>query len=85
MEENLPEGLAVLNLPTAHQRRMRTSNAMERINMELKRRTRVARIFPNEASLLRLTSALLREIDEDWETGKIYLNMQSDNSPKTGK
>lgn len=85
MEENLPEGLAVLNLPTAHQRRMRTSNAMERVNMELKRRTRVARIFPNEASLLRLTSALLREIDEDWETGKIYLNMQSDNSPKTGK
>jgi putative transposase len=85
MEENLPEGLAVLNLPTTHQRRMRTSNAMERVNMELKRRTRVARIFPNEASLLRLTSALLREIDEDWETGKIYLNMQSDNSPKTGK
>jgi transposase-like protein len=85
MEENLPEGLAVLNLPTAHQRRMRTSNAMERVNMELKRRTRVARIFPNEASLLRLTSAVLREIDEDWETGKIYLNMQSDNSPKTGK
>ena len=53
--------------------------------MELKRRTRVARIFPNEASLLRLTSAVLREIDEDWETGKIYLSMQSDNSPKTGK
>jgi putative transposase len=85
MEENLPEGLAVLNLPTAHQRRMRTSNALERVNMEIKRRTRVARIFPNEASLLRLTSALLREIDEDWETGKIYLNMQSDDSPKSGK
>ena len=65
-------------LPTTHQRRMRTSNAIERVNMELKRRTRVARIFSNEASLL-------REIDEDWETGKIYLNMQSDNSPKTGK
>jgi len=57
---------------------MRTSNAIERVNMELKRRTRVARIFSNEASLL-------REIDEDWETGKVYLNMQSDNSPKTGK
>ena len=64
---------------------MRTSNAIERVNMELKRRTRVARIFSNEASLLRLTSALLREIDEDLETGKIYLSMQSDNSPKTGK
>ena len=53
--------------------------------MELKRRTRVARIFPNEASLLRLISALLREIDEDWETGKIYLNMQSEDSLKTVK
>ncbi len=85
MEENLPQGLAVLDLPVAHQRRMRTSNSLERVNMELKRRTRVARIFPNEASLLRLTSALLREIDEDWETGKIYLNMQSDDSPNTEK
>jgi transposase-like protein len=84
MEENLPDGLAVLDLPAAHQRRLRTSNALERVNMEIKRRTRVARIFPNEASLLRLTSALLREINEDWETGKIYLNMQSDDSPKTG-
>ena len=85
MEENLHEGLAVMDLPAAHRRRMRTSNALERVNMELKRRTRVARIFPNEASLLRLISALLREIDEDWETGKIYLNMQSEDSPKTGK
>lgn len=85
MEENLPEGLTVFNLPSAHQRRMRTSNALERVNMELKRRTRVARIFPNEASLLRLVSALLREIDEEWETGKIYLNMQPANPPKTGK
>ena len=54
MEENLPQGLAVFALPAAHQRRMRTSNAMERVNQELKRRTRVAGLFPNEASLLRL-------------------------------
>ena len=46
--------------------------------MELKRRTRVAGIFPNEASLLRLVSARLMEISEDWETGKIYLNMQNE-------
>jgi transposase-like protein len=85
MEENLHEGLAVMDLPAAHRLRMRTSNALERVNMELKRRTRVARIFLNEASLLRLISALLREIDEDWETGKIYLNMQSEDSLKTGK
>ncbi|MBM3851134.1 MAG: IS256 family transposase, partial [Verrucomicrobia bacterium] len=45
----------------------------------LKRRTRVARVFPNEASLLRLVSALLAEITEEWETGKLYLNMASPN------
>lgn len=50
----------------------------ERLNRELKRRTRVATLFPNEASLLRLTSAVLMEISEEWETGKTYLNMSSD-------
>lgn len=75
MEENIPQGLAVFALPSAHQRRLRTSNALERVNQELKRRTRVAALFPNEASLLRLISALLCEISEEWLTGKIYLNM----------
>ncbi len=48
---------------------------LERTNQEIKRRTRVATLFPNEASLLRLVSAILSEISEDWETGKIYLTM----------
>jgi putative transposase len=78
MEQNLPEGFTVFDLPVAHRKRMRTSNPLERVNKELKRRTRVAGIFPNEASLLRLVSARLMEISEDWETGKIYLNMQTD-------
>jgi len=78
LEENLPEGFTVFALPVSHRKRMRTSNPLERVNMELKRRTRVAGIFPNEASLLRLVSARLMEISEDWETGKIYLNMQTD-------
>ena len=78
LEENLPEGFTVFDLPATHRRRMRTSNPLERVNMELKRRTRVAGIFPNEASLLRLVSARLMEISEDWETGKIYLNMQNE-------
>lgn len=82
MEENLPEGFTVFELPREHRRRMRTSNPLERVNMELKRRTRVAGIFPNEASLLRLVSARLMEISEEWETGKIYLNMQSENPPQ---
>jgi transposase-like protein len=83
LEENLPQGFTVLALPTAHQRRLRTSNALERVNQELARRTRVARLFPNEASLLRLVTALLAETSEEWETGKIYLNRPCQNPPST--
>jgi transposase-like protein len=79
MEENLPQGLTVLAFPQAHQRRLRTSNPLERVNMELKRRTRVAGLFPNEASLLRVVSALLAETSEEWETGKTYLNLENQN------
>ena len=81
MEDNLPQGFAVFTLPAAHQKRLRTSNALERVNQELKRRTRVARVFPNEKSLLRLISARLTETSDDWETGKIYLNMENQNPP----
>jgi transposase-like protein len=76
-EENLPMGFAVFDLPIAHRIRMRTTNGLERINRELKRRTRVASIFPNAASCLRLVSALLAECDEDWMSGKIYLTMEA--------
>jgi len=75
-EENLPEGFAVFDLPHAQRIRLRTTNGLERINREIKRRTRVASIFPNTASCLRLVSALLAECDEDWMTGKIYLNLK---------
>ena len=78
MESNLPEGFSVFKLPKHHWKRARTTNMVERLNRELKRRTRVATLFPNEASLLRLTSAVLMEISEEWETGKTYLNMSSD-------
>jgi len=81
LEENLGQGLTVFALPCAHQKRMRTSNALERVNQELKRRTRVARVFPNETSLLRLVTALLVETSDEWETGTIYLNMQSSTQP----
>jgi len=82
MEENIPQGFAIFSLPTSHQLRMRTSNAIERVNQELKRSTRVASLFPNESSLLRLISALLCEISEEWLTGKIYLNMNPTGLPK---
>jgi putative transposase len=73
MEENLPEGLTIFALPEPHRRLLRTTNAVERVNREVRRRTRVAGIFPNEASCLRLVSALLMEISDDWQAGKAYL------------
>jgi transposase-like protein len=75
LEANVPESLTVLALPAEHRTRLRTSNAAERLNQEIKRRTRVARVFPNTGSLLRLVSAVLNEISDDWESSKIYLNM----------
>ena len=75
-EVNLPQGFAVFGLPDAHRVRMRTTNGLERLNKELKRRTRVATLFPNPDSCLRLVSALLAEQDEEWLTAKIYLTMK---------
>jgi transposase-like protein len=67
LEQNVPEGLTVFKLPEHHRRRMRTSNPMERaVQQELKRRTQKVRVFPNEASLNRLVSAVLVEIDDKW-------------------
>jgi len=78
MEKNLPEGLTVFALPTPHHKRMRTTNMLERVNREVARRTRVATLFPNEPSTLRLVSAVLMEISEEWETGKVYLKMENE-------
>jgi transposase-like protein len=73
-EEALPEGFTDFALPPSHRRRLRTTNLVERLNQEIRRRTRVARLFPNEASCLRLVSAILMEIAEDWQTAdKRYL------------
>lgn len=72
LEENLAEGFTVFNFPIEHRRSIRTTNSLERINREIRRRTRVVGIFPNEASCLRLISALLMEISEEWQTGKHY-------------
>jgi transposase-like protein len=77
MEENVPESFTVFRLPPTHRHRLRTTNMLERINRELKRRTRVATLFPNEASLLRLVTAVLMELSEEWETGKRYLTFET--------
>ncbi len=75
MEANITQGLTVYALLVAHQRRIRTYNAIERANQALKRSTRVSALFPKERSILRLFSALLCEQSTEWRTGKIYLNM----------
>lgn len=76
METSVPEGLAIFELPIEHRIRCRTVNGLERLNKEIARRTRVATLFPNEESLLRLVTAIIGEIDQDWATGKIYLTMK---------
>ena len=75
METNIHEGLNIFNLKNTHRRRLRTSNLAERINREIKRRTRVVGIFPSAVSCERLVTALLIEISEEWEMGKVYLSM----------
>jgi len=73
LEENVPEGLSVFELPAPQRRYLRTTNMLERVHKEIKRRTRVATLFPNEDSLRRLVSAVLAELSEEWECGKVYL------------
>jgi len=75
LEENIEEGLTVYQFPKEHRKRIRTSNGMERVNREIKRRTRVAVLFPNKESALRLVTGVIIEIHEDWVTGKQYLDM----------
>ena len=75
METNVPEGLTVFDFPRGHWRRIRTTNMVERLNREIRRRTRVASIFPNEDSCLRLITALLMETSEAWVTGRVYLSI----------
>jgi len=72
MEENLAEGFTIFDFPLEHRRSIRTTNSLERINREIRRRTRVVGVFPNEASCLRLISARLMEISEEWQIGKRY-------------
>ena len=63
MEQNVPEGLTVLGLPPAHRRRLRTSNALKQLHKQIKHRTRVVTLFPNEAFVLRLVSTVLTDIN----------------------
>jgi transposase-like protein len=68
IEENIAEGLTIFSFPAQHRVKIRTTNVIERLNREIKRRTQVVSIFPNDASCLRLVTAVLMEISEDWLT-----------------
>ena len=77
MEANISEGLTIFSFPQVHLKKLRTSNLAERVNKEIKRRTSIVGIFPNCDSCLRLVTALLVEMDEDWDLGRNYLNMDN--------
>jgi len=79
LEANRPEELTVLAFPEAHRRFIRTTNGLERVRQEIRPRTRVVRIFPNEASCLWLICAVLMEISESWETRRKYLTFLRGN------
>ena len=77
LEAGFEDVMAVMSLPEKYRQRLRTSNGLERLNEEIRRRDRVIRIYPNEASAIRLIGALLIEQDERWTTGRKYLDMQA--------
>jgi transposase-like protein len=76
MADNLPQGLTVFSFPAGFRRLLRTTNGVERLHREVRRRARVVSIFPNQASCLRLVSAVLSEISDEWVTGRTYLTFQ---------
>jgi transposase-like protein len=75
LDESFDEITAVYTLPEAYRKRLRTTNSIERLNKELRRRERMIRIFPNDDSLIRLMGAVLMEHHEKWTTGKKYFTM----------
>ena len=77
METNIPDGLTVFSFPDSHRRLIRTTNSLERLNREIRRRSRVATLFPNEASCLRLVTAVVMEISDEWQTGRTYIRLDN--------
>jgi len=76
VEESIEETWTFYRCPREHHKHLKSTNLLERLNQELKRRTHVVRIFPNEASCLRLIRALACEQHEEWLDGPLYLDMQ---------
>ena len=74
LEDGFEDAMSVMVLPEKYRRRLKSTNMMERLNEEVRRRERVIRVFPNDASVLRILGALLAEISEGWQE-KIYFDM----------
>lgn len=77
LDEGIEDCFACLAFPLAHRARIRTTNGLERLNEEIKRRTRVVRIFPNPRACLRLVTALCVEQSEEWVSERRYLEMSN--------
>jgi putative transposase len=80
METNIPQGFSVFNFPSNHWRKLRTTNPLERVNREIKRRTQVVSIFPNTQACERLITALLIEMSEEWMSATTYIVIANENS-----
>lgn len=78
LNANIEEGLVVYNYPKEHRLKIRTSNCLERVNKEIRRRTKIAGLFPNESSCLRLVTAVLQEIHEGWATEGPYVKVMEE-------
>lgn len=83
LEENIEEGLTVFSFPRKYWKKLRTVNPLERVNKEIRRRTRVVGIFPNQESCLRLITAVLQEIHEGWIVGRKYINLENDKDEES--
>lgn len=85
IDEEIESCFSVYYLPEAHRRRMKSTNMLERFNQELKRRSRVIRIFPNEESCLRLLGTMCMEQSEEWETGRVYLTIKEEQFKESNR
>lgn len=85
IDEQIEDCLAVFDRPQHQRRRLRTTNSLERYHEEIRRRTRVVRIFPNDRALLRLVGSLAMEFSEEWLSGRMYIRMEEKKKPASGK